>query len=82
MEAEPILADDLLQGAEEIAAFTGLKRRTIYHAAERGALPIRRVEGVGLVALKSSLRAFFAVPMAPAENEEPRPRVRNPRSQR
>lgn len=76
------LADDLLQGAEEIAAFTGLKRRTIYHAAERGSLPIRRVEGVGLVALKSALRAFFATPIAPEDEDEPRSRVRNPRSRR
>ncbi len=51
------LADDLLEGADEIAAFMGPKwnRRRVFYAAERKYLPIFRF-GNRLSARKSSLR--------------------------
>lgn len=53
------LADDLLEGADAIAAFLGWKPRRVYHVAEKGCLPIHKVVGLGLVARKSTLRAAF-----------------------
>ncbi len=49
------LADDLLEGADEIAAFMGWNRRRVFYAAERKLLPIFRV-GNRLSARKSTLR--------------------------
>ncbi len=51
------LADDLLEGADEIAAFMGPKwnRRRVFYAAERKYLPIFRF-GNRLSARKSTLR--------------------------
>ncbi len=49
------LADDLLEGADEIAAFMGWNRRRVFYAAERKLIPIFRV-GNRLSARKSSLR--------------------------
>ncbi len=51
------LADDLLEGAAEIAAFMGPKwnRRRVFYAAERKYLPIFRL-GNRLSARKSALR--------------------------
>lgn len=60
MGTEPTLANDLLRGAAEIAAFTGLPERSIYHAVAKGSLPIKRVDGLGLMARKSELAAFFS----------------------
>lgn len=81
MGVEPTLAADLLRGAAAIAAYTGLTERSVYHAAERGSLPIRRVAGLGLVARKSALDAFFASPAPVVPIEAPR-RTRNPRAAR
>ncbi len=49
------LANDLLEGADEIAAFMGWNRRRAFYAAERKLIPIFRV-GNRLSARKSSLR--------------------------
>lgn len=82
MAEDATLADDLLRGAAAIAGYTGLPRRAIYHAAACGSLPIRNVEGLGLVARKSALDAFFATP-APAMPPRPREaRTPNPRGAR
>lgn len=48
------LADDLLTGAEQIAAYLGWPVRKIYHARRQGHLPIRTV-GAILIARKSEL---------------------------
>ena len=52
---ETKLADDLLEGADEIAAFMGWNRRRVFYAAERNLIPIFRV-GNRLSARKSTLR--------------------------
>ncbi len=49
------LADDLLEGADQIAAFMGWNRRRVFYAAERKLIPIFRV-GSRLSARKSTLR--------------------------
>ncbi len=49
------LADDLLEGADEIAAYLGWNRRRVFYAAERKLIPIFRI-GNRLSARKSSLR--------------------------
>ena len=75
------LSQDLLRGAAAIAAFTGLSERSIYHAVAKGSLPIKRIEGLGLMARKSELAAFFSASIS----EPPalaRQRVENPRSLR
>jgi excisionase family DNA binding protein len=54
------LKEDLLSGAEEAAAFIGVKPRTIYHMVEGGQLPAIRM-GRKLYFRKSELeRAFSA----------------------
>lgn len=53
------LADDLLEGADAIAAYLGWTPRRVYHVAEKRGLPIHKVTGIGLVARKSALRATF-----------------------
>lgn len=64
------LGGDLLEGAAAIAEFMnwpeGKKgERRVYHCAEKGALPIHKVEGFGICARKSALRSFFAALDAP-----------------
>lgn len=55
------LADDLLTGANAIAAYIGCNRRRVYHLAATGYLPIARVGNL-LVARKSELeRALSAM---------------------
>ena len=49
------MADDLLIGADAIAAFLGVSRRTVYHLARTKQLPIGRL-GKQLIAKKSQLR--------------------------
>ena len=49
------LADDLLEGADEIATFMGWSRRRVFYAAERKLIPIFRI-GNRLSARKSTLR--------------------------
>ena len=59
------LAGDILIGAEQIALFLGFVKngkpnsRRVYHLAECGQLPLHKVEGLGLVARRSSLLAHF-----------------------
>ncbi len=60
------LGDDLLVGAEAIAAELNwrkpdgtINRRRVYHLAEQGTLPIHNVKGLGLTARKSALQAYF-----------------------
>lgn len=62
-EPEPLNAD-LLQGADEIAAFLGGKwnRNRVYIAKNRGQLPIRSKDGFGVYAFKSELRAALMAP--------------------
>lgn len=67
MDEKPAsLGDDLLIGAEAIARELKWKtadgrwnRRRVYHLAEKSALPIHSVPGLGLCARKSSLKAYF-----------------------
>lgn len=83
MPVETTLANDLLRGAAAIGEYLGLPPRSVYHAAEKGELPIRRVDGLGLVARKSVLEAFFTAPPTPEPaEEEPHYRIRNPRARR
>jgi hypothetical protein len=46
-QQQPALSDDLIQGTTAIAAFIGLKPRTVYHLAQsgrlRGAFQIGRI---------------------------------------
>jgi hypothetical protein len=49
------LADDLLDGVEAIAAFTGLPPRRVYYLAENQLLPLFKL-GNGWAARKSTLR--------------------------
>ena len=59
------LSGDLLVGADQIARFFGWVKdgkpnaRRVYHLAEKGRLPIHKMEGLGLVARRSSLIAHF-----------------------
>ena len=53
------LAEDLLHGAQEIARFLGVPRRSVYYYAGRGELPIFRI-GNQLKARKSSLCRYIA----------------------
>jgi len=67
MIVEPTaLADDLLAGAEAIAAFLGPKWNVnrVYQAKHRKTLPIRSRPGMRVYAFKSELRAYFAAPEA------------------
>jgi len=58
------LSDDLLIGAEAIAAYLGWRARRVYYHASRGYLPIKHV-GQLLVARKSELdRALSAMEVA------------------
>lgn len=52
------LSDDLIEGANDAAAFIGTKPRTVYHLVEIGALPCKRM-GKKLFFLKTELRAAF-----------------------
>lgn len=63
---EPQLCDDMLHGIDEIAKALGLDRlgqdrarRAIYEMRRRGRVPIFHLDGVGLVARRSALRAYI-----------------------
>jgi hypothetical protein len=51
----PRLADDLLNGAREIAEFLGTNEREVYHLAKTKRLPIGRL-GKKLIASRAQLR--------------------------
>jgi len=60
------IGQDLLEGADAIARELGWikqdgrpNRRRVYHLMEKGTLPIHKINGIGLVARKSALKAFF-----------------------
>lgn len=53
------LAADILRGADDIAAFTGLERSAVYYAIRKGCLPIFRIGG-GVFARKSTLLAWVS----------------------
>jgi len=48
------VADDILKGADDIAAYLGMDRRAIYYAISKGRLPTFRI-GTGVFARKSTL---------------------------
>lgn len=52
------LAEDILRGADAIAAHLGLDRRTVYHAASTGQLPVFHI-GAIVHARKSRLMAWI-----------------------
>ena len=54
----PRISDDLLNGAEAAAEFTGLSRRTIYHLVEQNEIPFSRM-GARLYFRKSALDISF-----------------------
>jgi hypothetical protein len=58
------LADDLLEGAEDIARFLGKKwnARRVFNARQRGGLPLHTRPGMGLYAFRSELAAFLRAP--------------------
>ena len=61
-EAGADFADDLLKGVKEIADFLGPKfsERSVYHLAEKGAIPITRLPGISTIySRKSALRRLF-----------------------
>jgi hypothetical protein len=49
---------DLLDGAEAIAAFTGLKLSQVYYQAKKGVLPITK-QGARLIGSRSRLARHF-----------------------
>jgi hypothetical protein len=56
------MTDDLLKGVREIAEFLGPKfsERSVYHLAEKGAIPTTRLAGVNTIySRKSALRRLF-----------------------
>jgi hypothetical protein len=54
------LGDDLLYGAKAIQEELKLRSvRQVYHMREKGAAPIFEMAGIGLVARKSTLRAWI-----------------------
>ena len=54
------LADDLLDGVEEISRFTGLPPRRVYYLAERGLLPLFKIGDRKWQGRKSTLRQHIA----------------------
>ena len=54
----PPLAEDVLRGAAAIASFMGFDRRTIYHLAAKGALPVFKMGDI-VCARKSTLLAWI-----------------------
>lgn len=53
-----MLKDELLRGAKGAAEYSGLTARQIYHLADQGLLPCRRL-GKSLYFLKADLDAAF-----------------------
>lgn len=53
------IADDILKGADEIAAFIGEDRRAVYHLVKGGKIPTFRL-GENIRARKSTLLAWIA----------------------
>lgn len=53
------IADDILRGADEIAAFLGEDKRAVFYQISKGGLPHFRI-GQNIRARKSSLLAWIA----------------------
>lgn len=53
------VAEDMLHGADEIAAFLGISKAQVYHAARLKRLPIGKY-GWNLIASKRKLQRAFA----------------------
>jgi excisionase family DNA binding protein len=53
------LAADLLKGVDAIARFTGLTKRSVYHLAEKGRLPLFKMDGRFWCGRKSTLKAHI-----------------------
>ncbi len=53
------IADDILKGANEIAEFTGIDRRSVYYAIKKGRLPTFKI-GAGVFARRSTLTAWIS----------------------
>lgn len=53
------IAADILRGADAIARFMGLPRRSVYHAAAKGTLPVFRM-GETVMARKSTLLVWIS----------------------
>lgn len=53
------IAEDLLLGAKDIAAFTGLTERQIYNMAFKHHPAIKKEPGLGITARKSILLRHF-----------------------
>jgi hypothetical protein len=72
-ETRPVddsLADDLIEGGEAIAAFTGIPAPRVFYLCERGLLPVFKI-GTTWAARKSELRARLTSrsPATAAESE-------------
>lgn len=52
------LAADILRGADAIAAYLGLEKRAVYHAASTGKLPVFHIGSI-VHARKSRLMAWI-----------------------
>ena len=64
------LADDLLRGANEIAAFIygdAKHRRRVYHAVEKDGLPVFRMNGEMLHARKSTILKWIEAKERPSK---------------
>ncbi|KAA0576817.1 helix-turn-helix domain-containing protein [Azospirillum sp. Sh1] len=53
-----VLADDILKGVKDIAKFTGLTERSVYHIAAAGRLPVFKL-GATICARKSTILAWI-----------------------
>lgn len=71
IESTPV-ANDLLEGAEAIAAELGWSRRRVYYAVEQGSgWPIWREGGV-ITSTRSALRSYLFARAQEAMTKEPR----------
>lgn len=59
--APETIANDLLQGAEAIARFLGLRASQVYHMARNNHPALKKEKGIGLTARKSFLRQHFGI---------------------
>jgi hypothetical protein len=68
-----MLSDDLLRGVKAIADYLGpqFTERSLYHLAEKGALPVFRLPGsTTIYARKSELDGHFSATTKSAEQPE------------
>jgi predicted DNA-binding transcriptional regulator AlpA len=79
-DANYILADDILHGAQEIAEFGGWTRRQVYHFVSKHDLPVIRI-GSALSARKTSILKWIGQRegVRPSRAENPGPAGSPPR---